>query len=454
MSADQDHSDRLNMWHARRARDAIAAGEISATDLVEACLSEIDRRDPDVRAWTYLDPAAARAQAAHCDQRRASGEPLGPLHGLPVGIKDIIATADMPTENGSAHFIGHQPDADAQCVATLRAAGAIIMGKTVTTELATRTPGKTRNPHNLDHTPGGSSSGSAAAVAANMVPLALGTQTGGSVVRPASFCGIYGLKPTLGLVPRPGVTLQSHTLDTVGTYGRSLDDLALLTAALDVVDPADEVSYARPPSPLEHAVVPANGTSATAGPFRIGFARTPAWASAEPNAAAAIETLVGNCPFAIENVTFSGAFEQIVEHHQIVQACENTLHFGPLFERDPNKFSDGLRKNLEVGAAIPAKRYLEAMAAREPLYRELKETLSRFDAVVCLSSTGPAPVSLDWTGDPIFNGLWTYLGVPTVTLPLLTVDSLPCGVTLVGARRADRKLLAVANWFEQALKVS
>ncbi|MEO0728799.1 MAG: amidase [Pseudomonadota bacterium] len=430
---------------ATEARAAIGRGELSATEYADQLLARISACDADVKAWTTIEPEAVRAQAKALDEAQANGAPLGPLHGIPVGIKDIIATHDLLTQNGSDHFIGHQPETDAAVVAILRSAGAIIMGKTVTTELATRSPGKTHNPHNLDHTPGGSSSGSAAAVAAGMVPLALGTQTGGSVVRPASYCGIHGLKPTRGLIPRGGVTLQSHTLDTVGTYGRSLEDVALLTQVLDRWDGTDDVSYRRGESQL--AAELESGLPQDAKP-RFAFVRTPNWNDADAATQSAIEKLVKSIPAEVTEPSWSPAFARVSEHHQIIQAAENSHHFAPLMARDPSRFTDGLRQSLEAAEHISAKRYQEAVFAREPLYREMASKLEDCDALITLSSPGSAPMSLASTGNPIFNGLWTYLGVPTITLPMMTVDGLPCGVTLVGLRRGENHLLSIAQWYE------
>ena len=249
-------TSKLTELTATEARARMVKGDVTAEAYVTACLDAIAAREKDIEAWVVYDRDRALAQARALDRERAAGRACGALHGLPVGIKDIIDTADMPTENGSPIFKGHQPAKDATCVAVLRAAGAIILGKTVTTELANVNPNKTRNPHNPAHTPGGSSSGSAAGVAAGMMPLALGTQTGGSVIRPGSFCGVHALKPTLGLVSRTGVTLQSHTLDTVGVYGRSLADLALITDALSQHDPSDAVSYTRARPGLSAAAAP------------------------------------------------------------------------------------------------------------------------------------------------------------------------------------------------------
>ncbi|MEM6664706.1 MAG: amidase, partial [Pseudomonadota bacterium] len=258
-----------NLGAAEAARK-IAAGELSAQALVQSCLDRIEQRDAEVGAWIWLDAETALEQARQADAAQSAGKPIGPLHGVPVGIKDIIETADMPTQNGYAPHEGRATGRDADCVAQLRAAGAIILGKTVTTELATRSPGKTRNPLNPAHTPGGSSSGSAAAVRDGQVPLALGTQTGGSVIRPASFCGIHALKPTFGRIPRRGVTLQADFLDTVGTYGRSIEDIALAADAM----PSDPAAAQLTPTALSEPPTPP----------RLGFMRGAMWGEAEPAA--------------------------------------------------------------------------------------------------------------------------------------------------------------------------
>jgi Asp-tRNA(Asn)/Glu-tRNA(Gln) amidotransferase A subunit family amidase len=427
---------------AAEAREEMASGRITAEAYMRACLDQIERREKDVDAWVHLDPENALAQARAADRQRASGAGIGALHGLPVGIKDIINTADMPTQNGSPIFKGFQPAEDATCVAELRAAGAIIIGKTVTTELANTTPNKTRNPHNPAHTPGGSSSGSAAAVAARMIPLALGTQTGGSVIRPGSFCGVHALKPTLGLISRTGVTLQSHTLDTVGVYGRSIEDLALITDALSHYDPSDSVSYQR-----VRPSIRATLAERVAAKPRFAFFRSPAWSQAEPAARTAIEAFVASLgPQAVE--VSIPEMDGIVEHHASVMGAENAAYYGPLLERYKDAISKGLAARLETGAKVPGHAYVRALNAREDAYRAVSRVLDAHSAILTLSSCGPAPVTLNSTGNAIFNGMWTLLGVPCVSLPLLTVDGLPLGVQLIGKRRDEGRLLAAARWLE------
>jgi Asp-tRNA(Asn)/Glu-tRNA(Gln) amidotransferase A subunit family amidase len=428
---------------ATEAAARMKAGELTALAYADSCIARVAEREADVQAWVHLDPEYVRAAARAADARRREGLAPGPLNGIPVGIKDIIATADMPTQNGCAYFTGHQPERDGGCIAQLRAAGAIIMGKTVTTELATHVPNKTRNPHNLEHTPGGSSSGSAAAVACGMVPLALGTQTGGSVIRPASFCGVYAIKPTLGLISRTGVTMQSHTLDTVGVYGRSLEDLALGVDAMGAYDAADEVSYARPRPGLASAL--AEGPAATP---RLAFFRSPAWESAEPAAREAIArfaSALGDRVVAVEMPAFDG----IVQHHSNIMEAEKAAYYGPLLEASPEGISPSLAERIRYGGTVTARAYVDGLRARDRAYAALEDMLSRHAAILTLSSCGPAPQGLVSTGNPIFNGMWTLLGVPCVSLPLITVGGLPCGVQLIGLRRDEARLLRVARWVEQ-----
>lgn len=422
------------------AADAIHRGEVSSLELVEACLARIAAREPEVQAWAYLDPDAARAQAHAADATRKTGKGVGPLHGVPVGIKDIIDTADMPTENGSPAFKGHQPERDAAAVAALRAAGAVIMGKTVTTELATLTPGKTRNPHNIKHTPGGSSSGSAAAVAAGMAPAALGTQTMGSVIRPAAFCGIHGFKPTYGTIPRQGVLTQAQSLDTVGVYGRSVADLALLIDVLAAYDPGDPGSYggSRP------KLAPIAAEPAPIAPL-FALVRTRPWDEADPVTREAFgelrEELGGQCV----EIDLTHTFDAASMNARTVQRAEMAFNYGPLLDRAPELLSARLRGEIEEGRGISGPTYLAALAARDRLYRSAEELFLSYGPILAPAAPGPAPEG-EATGDPVFCAAWTYLGVPCVTLPLLEAGGLPIGVQLIGARRDDGRLLRTANW--------
>ncbi len=428
---------------AAEASKRMKAGELTALAYADAFIARVAEREAEVQAWVHLDPEFVRAQARAADERRRAGRSAGPLDGIPVGLKDIINTADMPTQNGCAAFAGHQPEQDAGCVAQLRTAGAVIMGKTVTTELATHVPNKTRNPHNLEHTPGGSSSGSAAAVACGMVPMALGTQTGGSVIRPASFCGIYGIKPTLGLISRTGVTMQSHTLDTIGVYGRSLDDLALGVDAIGAYDPADDVSFARPRPSLARTLAEGPAPTPT-----FAFFRSPAWAAVDAATKDAIERFaksLGDRAVQVEMPAFDG----IVQHHSNIMEAEKASYYGPLLEASPDGISSSLAERIRYGMTVPARAYIDGLRARDRAYAALEDMLSRHAVILTLSSPGPAPKGLGSTGNAIFNGMWTLLGVPCVTLPLMTVGGMPCGVQLIGLRRDEGQLLRVARWLEQ-----
>jgi Asp-tRNA(Asn)/Glu-tRNA(Gln) amidotransferase A subunit family amidase len=426
---------------ATAAAAAIRRGDITSEALVGACLKQVERRDRDIGAWAHLDPAQALQQARAADHARAAGAAMGPLHGVPIGIKDIIDTADQPTRCGSPFFEGHRPERDAACVAALRAAGAVIIGKTVTTELATLTPSTVRNPLLPGHTPGGSSAGSAAAVAACMIPAGLGTQTAGSVLRPASYCGLYGFKPTLGLVSRTGVLMQSHTLDTVGLLTRSLDDVALLTDVMGGHDPSDEVSWPRAPLRLAEAV-----EEQPAVPPRLAFVRTP-WEAAGPAMQEAMTGLADGLGTTCVSLDID-VVSRAIAWQRTIQAAENAYYYGPLLDRAPDRLGTELRAQLVAGCAVSVRAYQEAVLSRETAYAEVLAALRGFDAILAPAAPGPAPAGLA-TGDPVFNRAWTYLGMPTLTLPLLADHGKPMGVQLVGRRREDGALLRTARWLER-----
>jgi Asp-tRNA(Asn)/Glu-tRNA(Gln) amidotransferase A subunit family amidase len=425
------------------AAEAISEGALTSEQLVEACLARIEAVDADVEAWAFLDPEHALAQARAADEVRRSGQPIGPLHGVPVGIKDIIDTTDMPTECGTVLLEGRQPRDDSDVVARLRAAGAVILGKTVTTELAVFHPGKTKNPHNPAHTPGGSSSGSAAAVAAGMVPLALGTQTNGSMIRPASFCGAVGFKPTHGLLPRTGVLLQSRPLDQLGVYGRSVEDVALAAESLVGFDPGDPDTRprARPPWLATAAAEPPM-------PPRLAFVKTPVWDQAEGDTQAAFAELVDFLgPGSVTEETIGPAFDNVVEMHRAVMEADLARNFAAYYEKGGDKLSDVLRAMIERGQKVTAVEYNNALAWRDLLHDALEGIYEEYDAILTPATIGPAPAGLDATGNPIFCTLWTYLGTPAISLPLLQgADGLPLGVQLVSARHDDARLLRNARW--------
>ena len=425
---------------ATAAMARISSGDITSEQLVTSCLKQIAAREPEVKAFIHFDPDYALTQARAADAARKSGKGVGPLNGIPIGIKDIIDTADMPTQNGCAFYKDRQPTEDAACVTALRDAGAIIIGKTVTTEMASTTPGATHNPHNLGHTPGGSSSGSAAGVADAMFPLALATQTMGSIIRPASFCGIYGMKPTHGLVSRTGVTMQSHTLDTIGFYGRSVADLALIADVLSAHDPRDTSSYPR--SRPNHQAAAAEKVPVTP---RFAFVRTPFWDLTDQVTKDAFAELIDDLGENVEEVELP-SLETVAAQAGIVDGAEKALYYGPLADEAGDAISPVLRARIEAGRATKVEDYLKALAARTEAARRIDMLLTNYAAILTPAAPGPAPKTLASTGNPIFNAPWTFLGQPCVTLPLLESDGLPIGVQLVGARRDDGRLLRTARW--------
>jgi len=420
-----------NHLSAAEAIAQLGSGALTAEALVRACLERAQERR-DVKAWILLDPEQALAQARGADH---AGRP-GLLAGLPIGVKDIIETVDMPTEHGSPIYRGNRPFADAACVALLRMAGGTIMGKTVTTEFANRFPGATVNPHNPAHTPGGSSSGSAAAVADFQVPAALGTQTGGSVIRPSAFCGVIGYKPSFGEFSRSGIKLQCHNLDTLGIICRSLDDLALVRAAL----------VAGPPHPVDRAA---------AAP-RVGICRTPAWEHAESVTHALIErsaTRLAAAGATVSDVNFAAPFANILEHHRRIFNFEAARNYAYEYEEHTELVSQVLRDTvLTPGRELPLAAYVEAIETAQAFRSHIDDLFGDVDLLLTPSAAGEAPEGLGSTGDPSFNSIWTLAWTPCLTLPAGKGPSgLPLGVQLVGPRFRDETLFDAAAWVEARL---
>lgn len=426
---------------ATEASFALANGQLTSEALVSACLRRVAERDAAVEAFAYLDAAKVISDARESDFARQRGDNLGPLAGIPVAIKDIIDTADYPTENGTPVFAGRQPDADASVVSQLKAAGAIIFGKTVTTELAFFGPGKTKNPHDPSRTPGGSSSGSAAAVADFQVPLALGTQTAGSLIRPASYCGAIGFKPTFGAVSRTGVLAQSEPLDTVGGYARSVDDIALMMHAISNFDAADaDMKQGTTfPNPPLHA--PARAP-------RFAFVKSPAWPNADAATQRAYEyfaSIFGSQAEVFET-PLPPDFDGSLRLQQIVQFSDIAKNYGPIADANPDRVSGKLKEIIAEGRTFSNADYRAARADRDPLYESLQPLLSHYDAIITPAAPGVALQGLSATGSPMFNALWTYLGMPCISLPLLNIDGLPLGLQIVAARDSDGRLLEIAKW--------
>ena len=421
----------------------VREGVISSEQWAQACLERAEKVEGEVQAWTFLDPEHVLAQARAADELKQSGQPIGPLHGVPVGLKDIIDTADMPTENGSVLHAGRTPSRDAAVVTMLRAAGAVIMGKTVTTEFATRHPGKTRNPHNPAHTPGGSSSGSAAAVAAGMVPLALGSQTTGSTIRPASYCGVYGLKPTHGLIPRTGMFQLSRTLDHVGLFARSVDDIALLLETLAGHDERDPDS--RPRARVAYRSVAAEAPPL---PPMFAFIKTAHWKDVDADAQEAFAELVSELGDRVEEVELTPAAGEAMRWQEMISGPEIATNLAREWATGRDRLSAALRARIERGRTVSAIDYLQAMTNVPGLHASFTELFEqRYDAIITPTASGTAPAGLHSTGEPTFCALWTLCGMPAISLPLMRgANGLPLGVQLVGPRHGDARLLRTARW--------
>jgi Asp-tRNA(Asn)/Glu-tRNA(Gln) amidotransferase A subunit family amidase len=418
--------NELNRLRAAEAARQIAAGRITSEALVRACLERIAVRESEVRAWAHCDPDAAIAQARAVDRAGAQGV----LGGVPVGFKDVIDTADMPSQYNSPIYRGHRPRTDAACVALVRHAGGIVLGKTVTTEFAWRVPGATRNPRNLAHTPGGSSSGSAAAVADFMAPLAFGTQTGGSTIRPAAYCGIVGYKPSFGTINRAGLKALAESLDTIGVMARSVEDCALLVHAVS--------GQALP----DFAAAPARAP-------RIGLCRTSRWKGASPDTQALLESTASSLSAkgaAVREVQLPADFDRLYEEQVLIMNFEAAHSLAWERFNQPELLSDALREGLEAAAATPRAKYEDAMRHARACRQGIAGLFVDCDVLLTPSAPGEAPLGIENSGSSLFNRNWTLLGVPCVTLPGgQGASGLPLGVQLVGNYGDDGRMLLVAE---------
>ena len=413
---------------ATEAARLIRDGKLSPGELMEACLARIAEREGAVRAFAGFDADAAR--------RRAAAARPGPLHGLPIGVKDVLDTADIPSEYGSPIWRGWRPRADAAAVAWARASGGVVIGKTVTTEFATRKPGPTGNPHNLSHTPGGSSSGSAAGVSDCFFPLAYGTQTAGSVIRPAAYCGVVGFKPTFGTINRFGMKLMAESLDTVGVIARSVADCALFAGAVSGRNLGNpDVRPDRVP--------------------RIGICRSPVWEKAQPETQALlprVASALAKAGAVVADRELPASAAAIVDAHPIVMNNESGRAMGWELANARDRISEGLRERLEFGLSRSEAEVTEAHATFDQAQREFPGCMDGLDILVTPSAPGEAPAGLDWTGDPIFNLIWTSLHVPCVTVPAGTgPNGLPLGIQIVTRMGEDRQALAWAQWVAGAM---
>jgi Asp-tRNA(Asn)/Glu-tRNA(Gln) amidotransferase A subunit family amidase len=418
---------------ATEAARAIDRATLTCTALVEACLARIEAREGDVRAWAHIEPEKALAQARERDRYPAGGV----MRGLPIGIKDVIDTVDLPTQYGSPVYRDHIASWDAACVALLKEAGAVILGKTETTEFALRHPSSTRNPRNLAHTPGGSSSGSAAAVADFMVPLALGTQTTGSTIRPGSYCGVVAFKPTFGAINRTGLKPLSDSQDTIGVFGRTIEDVALL---VETIGECESLVSA-----LEEDMRP-----------RIGFCRTPQWDSAEESIKAALEdaaTRLARAGALITEIRLPPEFGTLEETQEVIADYE--IRRALTYERlaFSESLSDTLRKRLAKAQNYDRARYQAAQRHAALCRTMLSDVFGETDAILAPSAPGEAPEGHDTTGTPIFNQLWQVLHLPSVNVPALTGPrGLPIGVQIASASHQDGRALYCAEWVRRALQ--
>ncbi len=420
-------SSSLNQLSCTEIQQGIAAGKFTAEAVTRDCLERIAAREPALQAWAAIDRDRALAQARTLDR----GPHRGALHGVPIGVKDVIETFDFPTQMGSAIYKGYRTFGDAACVAVVRAAGAVILGKTVTAEFAGMSPGPTTNPHNPAHTPGGSSSGSAAAVADHMVPIAFGTQTGGSIIRPASYCGVIGYKPSFNTINPTGVKPLAGSFDTIGLFARSVDDCAMVVGVIA----GDEASAA-----LLESVRPA----------RVGIWRTPAWRHAEAATVRAVETAgeqLARNGVVVNEIELAAEFELFLDAQSDVLRFEAARVFAFERTRHADLLSPSSREELMAGAAIPRQRYREAQAVLARCRALFAAAIAPFDLLLSASAHGEAPAGLENTGEATFNRWGSGLLVPCVNLPAFTGSSgLPVGIQLIGAIDEDLRLLRAAKW--------
>jgi Asp-tRNA(Asn)/Glu-tRNA(Gln) amidotransferase A subunit family amidase len=422
---------QLNQRGAFDLASALARREITALDLVNACLDRIDLREPEIHAWSALSPQSARERAKFLD----AGPIRGLLHGLPLGVKDLFDTADLPTTYGSPIYAGHQPRVDAAAVALCRQAGAIVLGKTVSTEFATYQPGPTVNPRRAGHTPGGSSSGSAAAVADGMAPLALGSQTAGSIIRPAAFCGVTGYKPSFGKVPLAGMKPLSENLDTVGGFGLLVKDAALLLAALSG----------------DHALLDIDENSTP----RFGLCRTPQWGAADGDTQAAMEaaaTGLSRHGADVVDVVIATQYSALAQLQADIMAHDAARSLSGEQERHADLLSAGLTSMLQAGMGINPQQHAANMALANAARRGADQWFVVCDVLIAPSAIGEAPAGLDSTGDPLLCRMWSLLGLPCIHVPFTSGSTgLPVGLQVIGRAGRDRQALHAAQWMQDRL---
>ena len=426
----------------------ISLSKITSIEICNAYIERINKFEKEVKAWAFFDKKLLLEKAKEADDYKNSGKPTGPLHGIPVAVKDIVGTIEMPTECGTPIRKGKSYSQNAEIIDLLHSSGAIVMGKTATSELAYLGPPKTTNPHDNSRTPGGSSSGSAAAVASFMAPLAIGSQTGGSVIRPASFCGVVGYKPSYGLISRNGVLKTSEKLDQIGVFGKSVEDVARLAKILikkDSFDPATIYFSA------DNMI-----SSVKEGPLyepKFIFYKTDFWKMIDKKSKEAFEYFIKSFKKNIEIFDTPSYFKDIHKYHQIIHETDLANNFSDYYKKSKNKLSKYMQSAIKNGNKYSGKEYAEAIDFMKRSYESYKEVFEDYHGILTPSSPGVAPKGLKSTGTAEFNKVWSYLGTPCISLPLLQGENnLPLGIQLVGEKYDDNRFLGVASWIEKESK--
>ena len=426
---------------ATKIKDA----QLTSVDLCKAYIERINEFEKDIHAWAHFDKKVLLEKALEADEYRRSGKPVGSLHGIPVAVKDIVGTIDMPTECGTVIRKGKSYSQNAEIVDLLHASGAIVMGKTTTSELAYLGPPKTTNPHDYSRTPGGSSSGSAASVASFMAPASIGSQTGGSIIRPASYCGVVGYKPTYGLISRNGVLRTSYSLDHIGMFGRKVEDVAMLAKVLIKKDKFDSATVDYSADGLLEET--------KKGPLfepKFIFYKTDYWKNVEKKSREAFEYFIKSFKNNIEIFDAPSYFKDIHKYHQIIYETDLANNFGLYYKKYKKELSKPMQDAIVNGNKHSAKEYAKAIDFMKTSYEYHEEVFKEYHGVLSPSSPGVAPKSLKSTGSAEFNRVWSYLGTPCISLPLLKGESeMPLGVQLIGAKFDDHKFLGLANWLEK-----
>jgi len=437
----------LYTLNVEQIANQIKEGKISSREVCEIFIERINKFEKDIKAWAHFDKKLLLSKADEADEHRKSGKPMGSLHGVPVAVKDIIGTFDMPTECGTVLRKGAKSQ-NAEIIDLLISAGAIVMGKTTTSELAYLGPPPTRNPHDYTRTPGGSSSGSAAVIASYMAPLSIGSQTGGSIIRPASFCGVVGYKPSYGLISRNGVLRTSNKLDHIGVFGKTVEDVALLAKVLIKKDSYDEATiHFSSENMLEEC---------KKGPLydpKFIFYKTDAWKIIDKKSRDAFEYFIKSFKKNIEIFDTPSYFKDINKYHQIIHETDLANNFAAYYKKSKNKLSNYMQKAISNGNKHSAKEYAEAIDFMKRSYESYKEVFEDYHGVLSPSSPGVAPKGLKSTGTAEFNRFWSFMGTPCISLPLLQGENnLPLGVQLIGDKYDDLRFLGVARWLEQKSK--